>query len=73
MIWLILQLMLSDSPADIPTPKPEYAEQDLGPPRLPPYSMPSWMIGIPIGLLGALGLAVFIAQNRRKPHLHIKD
>ena len=50
--------------ADVAVPKPEYAAEELPPPRLPPYPTPQWLYGVPLVILIVLGGLIWSRHRR---------
>ena len=66
MIFLFLfVLFLSEAFADVAVPGPQYAKEELGPPRLPPYIFHDWIWMIPIAVLGILFAAMIVIRKRQ--------
>ena len=63
MFLFLICLLEREVYADIPTPGPKYAKEELGAPRLPPYISPDWVWMTPVGVFGALFVAMLLFRK----------
>ena len=64
-LLFLLVLIQSKGFADIAVPGPQYAKEELGAPRLPPYVFHDWIWMIPIAVLGILFAAMIVVRKRQ--------
>ena len=58
--------LISTNPvsADVAIPKPEYAAEEMPPPRLPPYPMPQWLYGVPVVVIIIFVGLIWLRKSR---------
>ena len=61
----LFALFLNEALADIAIPGPQYAKEELGAPRLPPYVFHDWIWMMPIAVLGILFAAMIVIRKRQ--------